>query len=179
MNKINCAVTEDLLPLYVEDMVSDESRKAVEDHLADCPKCRARVEEVKKEVMSFSPKDSDKPLRQLRRQIVELCKLGAAAYLLLAALLLNFARNKNPELSAYADGPSILSGLLLVGAVGLLLLCLILLFYRFTQREKAGMVSHYLNWAALLLAAGLILVSLVIGCQIALYNRDAWWEMIR
>ena len=179
MNKINCAVTEDLLPLYVEDMVSDESRKAIEDHLADCPKCRTRVETVRKEIMSFSPKDSDKPLRQFRRQIVELCKLGTAAFLLAAAFLLNFARNQSPEVSVYSDGPSILSGLILVGAMGLLILCLILLIYRFARRGRAGMVSHYLNWAALLLAAALILISLVIGCQIAVYNRDAWWEMIR
>ena len=179
MNKINCAITEDLLPLYVEDMVSDESRKAIEDHLADCPKCRTRVETVRKEVMSFSPKDSDKPLRQFRRQIVELCKLGAAGFLLIAAFLLNFARNMTPEISVHADGPTILSGLLLVWAMGLLLLCLGLLFYRLVRKGRAGKLSHYLNWLCLLLAAALILISLVIGCQIAVYNRDAWWEMIR
>lgn len=178
MNKINCAVTEDLLPLYAEDMVSPESRKAVEDHLADCPCCRTKAAEMKKELLSISPKDSDKPLRQFRRQIVELCKLGAVAYLFLAAWLLNFARNQSPDLAAAAEGPAILSSWLLVGAMRLLLVCLVLLLYRLVRKGKAGKLSHYLNWLCLLLAAGLILVALVLGCQIAVYNMDEWRYMV-
>ena len=34
--KITCNIIEDLLPLYVDDMVSEDSRKLVEEHLKEC-----------------------------------------------------------------------------------------------------------------------------------------------
>ena len=48
MNKINCNVIQDLLPLYVDDVVSDESRKLVEEHLEACPCCSYEAEKMKK-----------------------------------------------------------------------------------------------------------------------------------
>ena len=33
-------MVEDLLPLYVEDSCSADSRKALEEHIKDCPNCR-------------------------------------------------------------------------------------------------------------------------------------------
>ena len=33
--KISCNIIEDLLPLYVDDMVSEDSRQLVEEHLQD------------------------------------------------------------------------------------------------------------------------------------------------
>lgn len=38
--KIPCSIAEDLLPLYVEDSCSADSRKALEEHLKDCQNCR-------------------------------------------------------------------------------------------------------------------------------------------
>ena len=35
--KISCNIIEDLLPLYVDDMVSEDSRQLVEEHLKACP----------------------------------------------------------------------------------------------------------------------------------------------
>lgn len=35
--KITCNIIDDLLPLYVDDMVSEDSRKLVEEHLKECP----------------------------------------------------------------------------------------------------------------------------------------------
>ena len=47
MAKINCEVVKDLLPLYVDDVLSNESRMLVESHLAECPECRAYYEKLK------------------------------------------------------------------------------------------------------------------------------------
>ena len=33
--KMSCNIIEDLLPLYVDDMVSEDSRKLVEEHLKE------------------------------------------------------------------------------------------------------------------------------------------------
>ena len=41
--KTECSVVRDLLPLYVEDMVSPETAQYVKSHLADCPECQAEL----------------------------------------------------------------------------------------------------------------------------------------
>ena len=47
--KITCNIIEDLLPLYVDDMVSEDSRKLVKEHLKGCPACRKMQEEMMRE----------------------------------------------------------------------------------------------------------------------------------
>ena len=47
--KITCNIIEDLLPLYVDDMVSEDSRQLVEEHLKTCPACRKMQEEMMRE----------------------------------------------------------------------------------------------------------------------------------
>ena len=45
--KTECNVIIDLLPLYVEDMVSPESKQLIEEHLSECQKCRGELERLK------------------------------------------------------------------------------------------------------------------------------------
>ena len=47
--KISCNIIEDLLPLYVEDAVSEDSRQLVEEHLKECESCRKMQEEIIRE----------------------------------------------------------------------------------------------------------------------------------
>ena len=46
--KTECSVVRDLLPLYLEDMVSPETAQYVKAHLADCPECQAELDSLKK-----------------------------------------------------------------------------------------------------------------------------------
>ena len=39
--KTDCGVIRDLLPLYADDACSEASRQAVDEHLEECPDCRA------------------------------------------------------------------------------------------------------------------------------------------
>lgn len=43
-NDLTCGVVRDLLPSYVENLLGDESREAVERHLEGCPDCMAKKE---------------------------------------------------------------------------------------------------------------------------------------
>ena len=45
--KYPCGIIKDLLPLYIDDVCNEESRQAVENHLADCEACR-KCQEVMK-----------------------------------------------------------------------------------------------------------------------------------
>ena len=38
--KKECAIVQDLLALYEDDCLQEESRKMVEDHIAECQECR-------------------------------------------------------------------------------------------------------------------------------------------
>lgn len=44
--KITCNVIKDLLPLYVENMVSEDTRYIVEEHIDSCEKCREQLENM-------------------------------------------------------------------------------------------------------------------------------------
>lgn len=38
---MNCDIIKDLLPLYCDGVCSEETSRAVEEHLTTCPVCRA------------------------------------------------------------------------------------------------------------------------------------------
>lgn len=42
----SCAIVQDLLPLYIDNVCSNESRKIVEEHLHTCDKCNRMFEEM-------------------------------------------------------------------------------------------------------------------------------------
>jgi len=50
MEELNCAVTSDLLPLYLEKLVSPETKGLVERHLEGCPACREKFARMETEV---------------------------------------------------------------------------------------------------------------------------------
>ncbi len=51
MSKISCNVIGDLLPLYVDGAVSEDTKKLVEEHLAVCEECKKAAEEMEKELV--------------------------------------------------------------------------------------------------------------------------------
>lgn len=85
---ISCAVVKDLLPLYQEGMLSEESKAAVEEHLETCEPCRAALKHMR--APDSAPPAQGAPLRQvsakLRRSISRLAGFMAAVVLLLATV---------------------------------------------------------------------------------------------
>lgn len=41
---ITCKIIEDLLPLYADEICSDDSRTIIEHHIAECNECREKLE---------------------------------------------------------------------------------------------------------------------------------------
>ena len=94
--KITCNIIQDMLPLYVDDVLSEDSRKMVEEHLKDCEVCREKRRNMEEDSLpSFSQaseneKKAEKEIllgirRRIRRKrlaavlICAACILGAAA----------------------------------------------------------------------------------------------------
>lgn len=46
MEKINCNVIQDILPLYIDHAVCDDTKRLVEEHLTECESCRKSYNEI-------------------------------------------------------------------------------------------------------------------------------------
>lgn len=86
MNK-DCSIVQDLLPLYAEDMLREETKEFVEGHLAQCAPCRAELTALKAEDVTPASV-SAQPLRDLKRQLQ---RKKLTAVLLAVALALTLA----------------------------------------------------------------------------------------
>lgn len=70
--RISCEVIRDLLPLYVEDMVSKDTRMLVEEHLQSCTDCVKELEAMKNQTVNDLPVDNNiKPLKKLRSALLK------------------------------------------------------------------------------------------------------------
>ena len=47
---MQCSVIRDLLPLYLDEVCSEDTKKLVERHLAECADCRKTLEEMRREM---------------------------------------------------------------------------------------------------------------------------------
>ena len=65
---ITCPIVRDLLPLYAENMVSAETREAVEAHLESCPACRKALGELQAGI-DVPRTVSAAPLQRIRRML--------------------------------------------------------------------------------------------------------------
>ncbi len=81
MNR-ECNIIRDLLPLYAEEMVSEESRALVENHLRECESCRKELQEIK-ESQRIPPDTDLLPFRRVRRKL----RIGRARIGILTALI--------------------------------------------------------------------------------------------
>ena len=71
--KISCDVIRDLLPLYAEDLASEDSSILIEEHLCNCDPCSAVFRELKKEApvpMETVPESLSKVKKNIRRRRV-------------------------------------------------------------------------------------------------------------
>lgn len=93
--KNECSIVQDILPLYVEEMVSDDTVSFVREHLMDCPRCRAELEKLQKPVeVQLKPDINAAPLKRLKKALLMkklqtiLCTVAILLALMLAVISL-------------------------------------------------------------------------------------------
>ena len=103
MNDIPCGVIRDLLPLYTEDLCSEESKALVESHLKNCPDCRRLKENMKK--TEPLPVDSGEGLKKIKKELINRrLRTAAMAALLVFVLLVSFfSWYSKPEYYPYSE----------------------------------------------------------------------------
>jgi len=57
---IDCAIIKDLLPLYVDDVLSEESKALISGHIAMCESCKTDFLHMQSEIKKLQPNDETK-----------------------------------------------------------------------------------------------------------------------
>lgn len=89
--KVSCDIIKDLLPLYAENLTSEDSNSMVREHLGECPRCTELLDEIKSEVVA---KPNDKtaegnPLKYVKEGLKKR-KRAAVIFSSLCVFLLAF-----------------------------------------------------------------------------------------
>lgn len=102
MNK-DCSIVQDLLPLYAEDMLREETKEFVDGHLAQCEACRAELAALKADVKP-APVNAQ-PLRSLKKQLrrKKLTAVLLAVTLALTLAAAGFAYLTAPQYLPYSE----------------------------------------------------------------------------
>lgn len=67
--KITCDIIQDLLPLYEDDVLSEDSRQLVEEHLAGCEKCRQNLVAGSVSSVAANEISASKPLKKIKKKM--------------------------------------------------------------------------------------------------------------
>ena len=100
MAKIPCEIIRDLLPLYQDDICSEKSRNAIEEHIKECESCRTYLKKMEGEIPIETDKIegtdeewkgfrefSEKVSRKLNRRIVMACGVVFMICMMLTVVL--------------------------------------------------------------------------------------------
>lgn len=100
--KLPCEMMEDLLPLYAENMATNATREAVEEHLASCERCREKMAAIRSDRAETAPAA---PLEPVRKEIHRRRRNAviAAACAVAAVLLAVFSWLIKPIYLPYAE----------------------------------------------------------------------------
>lgn len=85
MSKYSCNLVKDLLPLYAENLCSDESREIVAEHIAQCSDCKDELQKLNTGITVQADKDIAAIKRVKRRIRFE--KIGIVAAITVAVLM--------------------------------------------------------------------------------------------
>lgn len=92
---VSCNVILDILPLYIDKAVSEDTKKLVEDHLNACEGCRREAEQMEESlVLPEDPEILSQEAQVLERSVCGLTERLRARMMIFAAgfdLLLNLA----------------------------------------------------------------------------------------
>ncbi|MFZ2256590.1 MAG: zf-HC2 domain-containing protein [Clostridiaceae bacterium] len=140
MNKINCTVIKDILPLYADDIVSEDTKKLVEEHLLSCNDCKKELSLLKSDLETpkviITEKDDIAFLKKLSLDIKKKRVFTAmlAATISAIVVILSFAYLTAPEYIPYTQSPEIITANEKNGSVTLSFIG----EYELTQREPGS-----------------------------------------
>ena len=102
--KTDCKIIQDILPLYAENMVSDETKAFVEEHIADCEACRGLLNTMK-EPQDVPVTLSAAPLVHLKKKLLKkrIATVLFTATVVLVIAITGFAFLTAPQYIPYSN----------------------------------------------------------------------------
>lgn len=91
MCEINCNVIQDILPLYVDDVVCKDTRDIVDAHLETCADCRTEVSAMRSKVVVPVDTDQTGSMAKVKRRWGKKQLIKGVALTLIVALVLTGA----------------------------------------------------------------------------------------
>lgn len=92
MKEIKCTIIQDILPLYVDEVVSQDTKEMVNSHLKQCSKCRKEYESSKRNL--YIPVENKAPLLKSigkkwrkKKVIISITSVLITAFVLLGTYL--------------------------------------------------------------------------------------------
>ncbi|WP_313162793.1 zf-HC2 domain-containing protein [Sedimentibacter sp.] len=67
MNKINCNIIKDLLPLYIDNLTSNESNEIIEEHLNSCNECQIVYEQMNTPIEAEQEQNRENEIDYLKK----------------------------------------------------------------------------------------------------------------
>lgn len=88
--KVSCNVIQDILPLYAENIVSEDSEQIVEEHLDSCEKCKKFLDEIKSP-NTYVQKTDEVPMKKLKslllRKKIQVIAISVFVSLVVATII--------------------------------------------------------------------------------------------
>lgn len=89
--KQECEIIKDLFPNYIENLVSDETKKYVQNHIAKCPNCREILEEIKETNILENEQNEKAEKAQIRiikkyKRKMEIIKISVVTFIIIVIL---------------------------------------------------------------------------------------------
>ncbi|MDE6433081.1 MAG: zf-HC2 domain-containing protein [Lachnospiraceae bacterium] len=69
MKEMNCNIANDLMPLYVDNVLSEDSKELLENHISDCVHCKEVLERMQSHILIEEDKDI-KPFKRIRKKLL-------------------------------------------------------------------------------------------------------------
>ncbi|MCR4950457.1 MAG: DUF4825 domain-containing protein [Solobacterium sp.] len=90
MSKLSCHIVQDLLPLYADNLVSEETAADIEEHLQECEECSRMFSEMKEERTVHTEPETERKqidyLKKVKRYMKKTIACVCAAVILVAAV---------------------------------------------------------------------------------------------
>lgn len=86
-SKENCKIVKDLLPSYIDELTSEETKKYIENHLNDCSECKETLENMKKVFERENENTTKKSIKYAKKYNR---KMKLLALIIVAILLIIF-----------------------------------------------------------------------------------------
>ncbi len=105
MNNVYCNIIKDILPLYIDNLISEDTRKFVENHIQNCDECRKELSLLKTDLnvpeVIINEQDGVAILKKLRLDIRK--KRVFTGILSAIIVILSFVYLTAPEYLPYTE----------------------------------------------------------------------------